>query len=592
MKKKYSPLKRFLIWRIRHINNKQFIMILSVVIGILGGLGAVIIKNGVHLIKDLLTSSFAQDYQNYLYFAYPTIGVLIAVLYIRYIVRQNVGHGIPSVLYAISKNNGIIKAHNIFSSIITSVFTVGFGGSVGLEGPTVATGAAIGSNIGQLLRFNYKQITLLLGLASAAAMAAIFKSPIAAVVFAIEVIMIDLTMASIVPLLIASATAVLTSYFFLGQTVLYPFEIKEAFMMKDIPYFILLGILAGLISVYFTKMYIFIEAAFSKIKRWYTKLLIGGVILGILIFFFPSLYGEGYDAINTSLNGEYSALFNNSIFYSYKNSVFIIILLFIFILFFKVIATSVTFGAGGIGGIFAPTLFMGAFTGLLFAYVINHFQFGSISEPNFALVGMGGLIAGVLHAPLTAIFLIAEITGGYGLFVPLMITATIAYATIKLFVSNSVYTHQLAKRGELITHHKDKAVLSLMKVDKLIEKDFKTVNPDATLRDLVKIISDSNRNIFPVIEKDNTFCGIIRLDDIRNIMFKPELYDTTNVQNLMIIPEVYVDFDESMEQVAKKFQNSGKYNLAVLKNGKYLGFISRANVFSQYRKLLKYFSDD
>ncbi len=567
-------------------------MILSVVIGILAGLGAVIIKNGVHLIKDLLTSSFALDYQNYLYFAYPTVGVLIAVLYIRYIVRQHVGHGIPSVLYAISKNNGIIKAHNIFSSIITSVFTVGFGGSVGLEGPTVSTGAAIGSSLGQLLRFNYKQITLLLGLASAAAMAAIFKSPIAAVVFAIEVIMIDLTMASIVPLLIASATAVLTSYFFLGQAVLYPFEIKEAFLMKDIPYFILLGILAGLISVYFTKMYIFIEAAFSKIKRWYTKLLIGGVILGVLIFFFPSLYGEGYDAINTSLHGNYDALFNNSIFYSYKNSVFIIILLFIFILFFKVIATSVTFGAGGIGGIFAPTLFMGAFTGLLFAYVVNHFQIGSISEPNFALVGMGGLIAGVLHAPLTAIFLIAEITSGYGLFVPLMITATISYATIKLFVSNSVYTHQLAKRGELITHHKDKAVLSMMKVGKLVESDFKTVNPDATLRDLVKIISESKRNIFPVIEKDNTFCGIIRLDDIRNIMFKPELYDTTNVHNLMIIPESYVDYDESMEQVAKKFQNSDKYNLAVLKDGKYLGFISRANVFSQYRKLLKYFSDD
>lgn len=567
-------------------------MILSVFIGIFGGLGAVIIKNSVHLIKELLTSGFALEYQNYLYFVYPTIGVFIAVIYIKFIVRQHVGHGIPSVLFAISKTNGIIKRHNIISSIITSAFTVGFGGSVGLEGPTVATGAAIGSNIGQLLHFNYKQITLLLGLASAAAMAAIFKSPIAAVVFAIEVIMIDLTMASIVPLLIASATAVLTSYFFLGQAVLYPFEIKQIFMMKDIPYYIGLGVLTGIISVYFTKMYIFIETIFSGIKKWYSKLLIGGIILGVLIFLFPALYGEGYDAINTSLHGDYSTLFQNSIFSPYINSVFIIILLFLIIIFLKVIATSVTFGAGGIGGIFAPTLFMGAFTGLLFAYVVNYFQIGIISEPNFALVGMGGLIAGVLHAPLTAIFLIAEITGGYRLFVPLMITATISYATIKLFVANSVYTHQLAKRGELITHHKDKAVLLLMRVEKLIEKDFKTIGPDATLRELVKIISKSTRNIFPVIDENNNFLGIIRLDDIRNIMFRPELYDTTNVQNLMVIPVVCVDYDESMEQVAKKFQQSGKYNLVVLKDGKYLGFISRARVFSSYRKLLKDFSDD
>ena len=576
----------------KHINNKRFIMILSVFIGIFGGLGAVIIKNSVHLIKELLTSGFALEYQNYLYFVYPTIGVFIAVIYIKFIVRQHVGHGIPSVLFAISKTNGIIKRHNIISSIITSAFTVGFGGSVGLEGPTVATGAAIGSNIGQLLHFNYKQITLLLGLASAAAMAAIFKSPIAAVVFAIEVIMIDLTMASIVPLLIASATAVLTSYFFLGQAVLYPFEIKQIFMMKDIPYYIGLGVLTGIISVYFTKMYIFIETIFSGIKKWYSKLLIGGIILGVLIFLFPALYGEGYDAINTSLHGDYSTLFQNSIFSPYINSVFIIILLFLIIIFLKVIATSVTFGAGGIGGIFAPTLFMGAFTGLLFAYVVNYFQIGIISEPNFALVGMGGLIAGVLHAPLTAIFLIAEITGGYRLFVPLMITATISYATIKLFVANSVYTHQLAKRGELITHHKDKAVLLLMRVEKLIEKDFKTIGPDATLRELVKIISKSTRNIFPVIDENNNFLGIIRLDDIRNIMFRPELYDTTNVQNLMVIPVVCVDYDESMEQVAKKFQQSGKYNLVVLKDGKYLGFISRARVFSSYRKLLKDFSDD
>jgi len=590
--RKQSLLGRFLLWRVKHISIKNFIMILSVIIGVLAGLGAVIIKNSVHLIKELLTSSFTADYHNYLYFAYPAIGILIAVIYIKFIIRQHVGHGIPSVLFAISKAHGIIKRHNIFSSIITSTLTVGFGGSVGLEGPTVATGAAIGSNIGQMFRLSYKQITLLLGLASAAAMAAIFKSPIAAVVFAVEVIMIDLTTASIIPLLIASATAVLTSYFFLGQAVLYPYEITEEFLIAESPYFIALGVLAGLVSVYFTKMYMFIEFNFIKIKKWYSKVIFGGLCLGILIFFFPSLYGEGYEAINATLHGNFDPLFNNSIFFSFKDNIYIIFLLLFLIIFFKVIATSITFGAGGVGGIFAPTLFMGAFTGLLFASLVNHMNLGEISTGNFALVGMGGLIAGVLHAPLTAIFLIAEITGGYKLFVPLMITSTISYATIKLFVSNSVYTHQLAKRGELITHHKDKAVLSLMKVNKFIEKDFASISPEATLGDLVKVISNSKRNIYPVIDKDNNFFGIMRLDDIRNIMFNPELYNTTYVRNLMIVPSSIVHPDESMDQVAKKFQHSGKYNLAVVKEGKYLGFISRANVFSSYRKILKEFSDD
>lgn len=590
--KKNLLLKRFLIWRIRNIRDRQFILILSAIIGVLGGLSAVIIKNSVHLIKNLLTSSFTDDYHNYLYFAYPAIGILIAVLYIKFIVRQHVGHGIPSVLFAISKSNGIIKRHNIFSSIITSTFTVGFGGSVGLEGPTVATGAAIGSNLGQLLHLNYKQITLLLGLASAAAMAAIFKSPIAAVVFAIEVIMIDLTAASIVPLLIASVTAVLTSYFFLGQAVLYKFEIKDAFVIGDFPYYVVLGILTGLVSVYFTKMYIYIEITFYKIKKWWTRWATGGVVLGVLIFLFPALYGEGYEAINLALKGDISSLFNNSPFYNFRDNIWIVFLLFILVIFFKAIATTVTFGAGGIGGIFAPTLFTGVFAGLFFAKLFNFFEVGPVSESNFALVGMGGLIAGVLHAPLTAIFLIAEITSGYELFVPLMITATISYATIKIFTPNSVYTHQLAKRGELITHHKDKAVLSRMRVDKLIEKNFASIHPNAKLRDLVKVISESNRNVFPVIDEENNFKGIIRLDDIRSIMFKPELYDKTSVKQLMIMPVTTVDPDDSMEEVARKFQYSGKFNLAVVKSGKYLGFISRAKVFSRYRHLLKQFSED
>jgi CIC family chloride channel protein len=590
--KRTSVLRRFLIWRIKHMSQKNFIMILSVIIGVLAGLGAVVIKKGVHLVRFLLTSNISENYHNYLFFVLPAIGILIVVLYTRFVIRRHVGHGIPSVLFAISRTHGIIKRHNIFSSIITSVFTVGFGGSVGLEGPAVATGAAIGSNIGQMFRLNYKQITLLLGLASAAAMSAIFKSPIAAVVFAIEVIMIDLTMASLIPLLIASVTGVLTSYFFMGQAVMYPFDIKVGFVLEDIPYYILLGLLAGLVSVYFTKMYIFIESTFAKVKKWYLKWLAGGVILGILIFLFPSLYGEGYDAVNSCLQGDYSPLFNNSLFYSFNDEIIMVFVLFLMILFFKAIATSVTFGAGGIGGIFAPTLFMGAYTGLFFTTFLKYLGVGHLNASNFALVGMGGLIAGVLHAPLTAVFLIAEITTGYQLFVPLMITATISYATIRIFVKNSVYTHQLARRGELITHHKDKAILSMMKVDKLIEKNFKTVKPDDMLGDLVKVIADSKRNIYPVIDEQNHFYGIIFLDDIRNIMFKPELYDTTSVSSLMFMPATYVDPEESMEEVAKKFQQTRNYNLPVLKDGKYIGFISRANVFSEYRKLLKDFSDE
>ncbi len=589
---KNSFLKRFLIWRIRHISDKQFVMILAAVIGILGGISAVIIKNSVHLIKELLTRGFTSDYQNYLYFAYPAIGILITLIYIKFVVKRHVGHGIPSVLYAISRTNGIIKRHNIFSSIFTSAFTVGFGGSVGLEGPTVATGAAIGSNLGQLLHLKHRQIMTLLALACAAAMAAIFKSPIAAVVFAIEVIMIDLTAASIVPLLIASLTAVLTSYFFLGQAVLYPFEIKEKFVMGDFPYYILLGILAGLVSVYFTKMYMFIEIQFFRIKSWITRWVLGGTMLGILIFFFPALYGEGYEAVNAALHGDISVLFNNSPFYALQDNIWFIFLLLLLIIFFKTIATTLTFAAGGIGGIFAPTLFTGVFTGLFFAKLFNYFDIGQVSEANFALVGMGGLIAGVLHAPLTGIFLIAEITSGYELFVPLMITATISFATTKLFTANSVYTHQLAKRGELLTHDKDRTVLSMMRVDKLIETNFTTISPDSKLRDVVDIISRSSRNIFPVVDEERNFKGIIRLDDIRDIMFKPELYDKTGVKQLMIMPVVLVDPDDSMEVVAKKFQLTGKFNLTVVKNGKYLGFVSRAKVFSRYRHILKQFAED
>jgi len=589
---KQSIWLRFMIWQAKKLNHRTFIRLAAVIIGILSGIAAVIIKNAVHFINKLVTSGFDLTHENFLYFALPAVGILLTVLYVKFVIRDPVGHGVPSILYAISRNNGIIKRHNTFSSIISSTLTVGFGGSVGLEGPSVFTGAAIGSNVAQALRLGYKDMVLLMALACSGALAAIFKSPIAAIVFSVEVIMIDLTMASVIPLLIASVTAVLTSYFFLGSAVLYPFEIQQMLLMKHIPYYILLGIFAGMTSVYFTRIYIFVENQFRKIRRWWMKWVIGGTVMGVLVFFFPSLFGEGYEAINTCLKGDYSPLFAESPFYIFRDQMSWVFIMFILVLFFKVIATAVTFGAGGVGGIFAPSLFMGVFAGLFFAELIRFSGLAILPEANFAMVGMGGLIAGVLHAPLTGIFMVAEITGGYGQIVPLMIVCTLSYATVKLFVPNSVYTHQLAKRGELITHDKDKSVMSMMRVDKLIEKDFLPVNVNARLRELIRVISESNRNIYPVVDENNNFEGFIRLDDIRNIIFKPDLYDQVEVASLMVKPVTWVEPDDSMDVVAQKFMDYDKYNLPVLKDGKYVGFISRANVFANYRKIVKQFSDE
>ncbi|MFA9370575.1 MAG: chloride channel protein [Labilibaculum antarcticum] len=590
--KKKSLLGRFLVWRLKHISIRQFIMMLAVLIGITSGIAAVIIKHLVHFISSLLQNNSSPEYKNILYVVYPTIGILMAVLFIKYVIRRPVRHGIPNVLYGISKTNAHISRHNMFSSIVTSAFTVGFGGSVGLEGPSVATGAALGSNIGRLFHLNYKHVTLLLGCACAGAMAAIFKAPIAAIVFALEVIMLDLTMWSLVPLLLASASAVITSYFFLGMDVLYPFKVENVFDMSDIPYYIVLGIFTGLIATYFTKCYMFIHGIFEKIESTYKKLIFGGLSLGLIIFFFPALFGEGYEAINSSLSGDYSYLFNNSFFYPFKDEFWMIIVLLILVIFFKVIASSITFGAGGVGGIFAPTLFMGVNAGVLFAKIVQSLGLRDLEVNNFALIGMAGMIAGVLHAPLTGLFLIADISGGYQLFVPLMITATISYATVKTFETHSVYTIQLARRKELMTHDKDQNVLSLMRVTKLIEKDFNTVNSDATLGDLVKVIAIAHRNIFIVIDEDNNFQGIVKLDDIREIMFQPEKYDKVFVRDLMIIPEVVIQHDESMADVASKYQYSDKFNLVVLNEGKYCGCVSRAQIFSTYRRMLKHFSED
>lgn len=589
---KIGPLSRFLIWRRNHITDATFVMLLSVVVGIAAGFGAVIIKRSVGFIEQLLTEGFSDDIHNYLYFIYPGIGLLIVVLIQKFILKRPVGHGIPNVLYAISKNSSLIKAYQMVASIITSSITVGFGGSVGLEGPTVSTGAAIGSNIGRVLRLDYRRITLLVACASAAAMSAIFKAPIAAIIFALEVLMLDLTMAALAPLLISSVTAALVSYIFMGQYTVYNFQVIEQFNMGNIPFYIILGILAGFISLSFTGIYNFVEDIFDKIKAWYAKLILGVAILGVLLFFLPSLYGEGYDVVSSSLKGDYSELFKNSMFYEYREHSIAIILMFLAVIFLKSFATSATFGAGGIGGIFAPTLFIGVNTGLFLAEILKYMGYDTIVSSNFALIGMCGLIAGVLHAPLTAIFLIAELTGGYHLFIPLMIVSTISYTTINYFVKTSVYTRQLARRGELFTHDKDKMVISLMNVKDLLETKFKTVHKDANLRELVKVITASKRNVFPVVDDDGIFYGVVHLNDIRDVIFKPELYDSVMVSSLMHAPMTSATKDDSMEDIVEKFQRTPQFNIVVLEEGRYVGFVSRANVFSKYRKMLKEFSED
>ncbi len=574
------------------MSDNQFLLILSAVVGFLAGIIAFLIKGAVHLIQLLLKSSFFENTENFLYIIFPAIGISLTVIFIKYVIKRQVQHGIPGVLYAISQSYGFIRMHNLFSSVITSAFTVGFGGSVGLEGPTVATGAAYGSVLGRFFHLNYKHRILILGAASAGAMSAIFKAPLAGVVFALEVIMIDLTMYSVVPILIASVTGTITSYFLFGLGVIYPFQMKDPFVMSDIPYYIILGIITGLISAYFTEVYVFVEKLFERIKKARYKFLIGSFSLGILIYFFPFFYGEGYEVTNSALHGNFGYLFENTLFESMSENQIMIFILFIVIILLKVVATSITFGSGGIGGIFAPTLFTGANTGLFFTILVGSLGMGTLSHENFALVGMAGMIAGVLHAPLTAIFLIGDLTGGYGLFVPLMVVATISFATVRIFHKNSVYTIQLARRGELMTHHKDKNILKMMKVKNLIENNFIKLRPDYNLRQIKEAFLKSERNIFPVVDDDNNFLGLITLQNFKNIIFDKEKYERVFASQIMFKPNVVVDINDTMAEVAKKIQTSGLFNVVVLNGKKYVGFVSKANVFSSYRRIIRKFSDD
>ena len=586
---------RFLSWTRKRLSEHDLMLILSLIVGVACGLASVVLKLSIEYIHHSLTSWFDGFDYNFLYLIYPGIGMLLAMLFVRYVIKDNIGHGVTKVLLAVSKNESKIRPHNMWSSLVASSVTIGFGGSVGAEGPIVYTGAAIGSNLGSFFRMSPQILMMLVGSGAAAGVAGIFKAPIAGMLFALEVLMIDLTTVSVMPLLVSSITAATISYIFTGYSPEFVFDQSEAFTTARIPFAIALGIVCGFTSLYFTKVIDFMENTIAKMKSPWTKFAFGSVILSGLIFCFPPLYGEGYEAITEMLKGDPSTLFDGSVFYSFKDNVWFVLLFVLLIILTKVFATSATNGGGGVGGTFAPSLYVGCMTGFFFAFLINTigiFPGVELSCKNFALMGMAGVMSGVMHAPLMAIFLTAEMTGGYQLFLPLLIVSTLSYVTIKLFVPYSIYTMRLAKRGELLTHHKDKAVLTLLKMDSVIEKDFTEVHPDMSLREMVNAISQSDRNLFPVTDKNGTLLGIVLLNDIRNIMFRPALYDKMHVRKFMCTPPAKIEINENMENVMKLFDRTNAWNLPVVENGKYIGFVSKSKIFNSYRRVLRHYSDD
>lgn len=592
--KKTDLWLRFLLWREKNVKEKSFVIFLAFLTGLFGGVAALFLKFLIHLISSNLTSHIEITGANYMYLIYPFIGIILATAYVRFFVKDNISHGVTRVLYAISQNKSRLKPHNMYSSVIASAMTIGFGGSVGAEGPIVATGASIGSNLGQLFKMSPRILMILVGCGAAAGIAGIFKAPIAGVLFTIEVLMLDLTTVSVMPLLISSVTAATLAYIFTGYDLEFFFVQSEKFVMQRIPFVILLGVLCGLVSLYFTRVMNMMENFFKKkLTSQWKRGLIGGIILAGLIFLFPPLYGEGYSSINGLLGGEPSSIVDSSIFYSDAGNNWFILFFVGCIVLFKAFATSATNGGGGVGGTFAPSLYVGCMTGFFFAFLLNNFVPGlDLSIKNFALIGMAGVMSGVMHAPLMAIFLTAEMTGGYDLFLPLLIVSAISYGTIKLFEPFSIYTMRLAQRGELLTHHKDRAVLTLLKMDSVIEQDFMTVSPDMNLKQMVDVISKSNRNLFPVIDSNGTLLGIVLLDEIRNIMFRPDLYKRMYVRRFMSAPPAKIEINESMERVMKIFDDTGAWNLPVVDRGKYIGFVSKSKIFNSYRRVLRHYSDD
>nr|WP_299071101.1 chloride channel protein [uncultured Allomuricauda sp.] len=581
-------LTRFLKWRYKHISNKTFVHIMSLVVGFLAGLVAVTLKNTTYFIQSLLEKGIVFS-ENQLYFILPIIGLALVFIYVKYIHKKPIQHAISSIIFALSKKGGLLKVKNIYAPLITAPLTVGFGGSVGLLGPAVKSGSAISSNLSRLFHLDTKTRSLLVACASAGAISSIFQSPIAAIIFAVEVFTLDLTMLSMLPLLLASISGVLTSYFFLGNEVLFSFSLSEGFQLEDTFFYILLGVGTAFSSIYFTKMYFAIFDFFKRFKSPKYKLLVGGIAIGIMLYAIPPLYGEGFGFINNLLDGDHLKALGKTPFDAHTHNIWVVIALLFGITIFKAIAMTTTFAAGGAGGIFIPTMVMGSALGNVVAKVINNLGLGfSVSESNFTLIGMAGLIAGVIHAPLTAIFLIAEITGGYQLFVPLMITASISYLITKNALDYTIYTKELAKIGAVLTHNKDQMVLTLLEMDDVIEKNFKSVHPEMTLGQMLhESVSKSKRNIFPVLNEEEKLMGIIVLDDIREFMFDTELYNSTYVKNLMHAPPEHIFYgSDTMKQVMQKFQDSGAWNLPVIQEGKYMGFISKSKLLTAYRRKL------
>jgi chloride channel protein, CIC family len=582
---------KFIVWRVKHLSNRNFILLIAFVTGIAAGLGAAIMKNTAHYVKHLLTLGIPAHYHNYLFFIYPMIGILLAVTARIVFKWQSYGHGMTGLLMDISKRSSIIAPEKMYSHIVSASLTVGFGGSVGLEAPIVTTGAAIGSNLGKFFHLSYKKRTLLVACGVAAGIGGVFNAPIAGIIFCLEVLLIELSVPAFIPLLIAAITGTIITRFLTGSEVLFNYSLSDAFFLRDIPFYLILSVFTGLVSIYFLKSFNSSIERVLKIKDTYSRAIWGGLGLGLMIFIFPPLYGEGYDMINTLINtANGGELLKESFFFHNFHFDWFYLLFAAGIIAVKAFASSFTVGSGGNGGNIAPSLFLGGICGFFIAHLINtlHVFPWVVSERNFILVGMAGIMSGVLKAPLTAIFLIAEITGGYTLILPLMIVSAISYATSSYLEPHSVYIKQLANKGHLHYHDKDRVVLSTLKLNKLIEKDFVPVNINGKLKDIIKAVSVSKRNIFPVLDDDEKLAGIVNLDDVRQYMFKPELYDTISISELMHKPADYIHYTENMEDAMRKFDQTNAWNLPVINNqGIYIGLISKSKIFSAYRSRLK-----
>lgn len=580
-------------WWEKHISQKNLVLFLSLLVGALSALASIVLKELIHLIKYLIANQLAEGHNHIWFFIGPMVGIALASLFVHYIVRDDISHGITKILYAISQRKSIIKLHNCWSSVLGSALTIGFGGSVGAEAPIVLTGAAIGSNLAKAFRLDQKTMMLMIGCGAAGAIGGIFQAPIAGLVFTLEVLMMDLTMTSVAPLLISSVTATAISFIYTHQRSMFMLMQIEPFSLHRIPYYIILGLLCGLVSLYFTRGMNRLEGFFKKyIRSIGMKILVGGSVLGLLIYLFPPLYGEGYDVIYDLMNGNAMSTLEDSPLAALGRTSWVLVGYLLLVLLFKIVASAATNGGGGVGGIFAPSLFMGAIVGFILARLLNMAGL-TAPESNFVLAGMAGLMSGVMHAPLTGIFLIAELTGGYHMFMPLMVVSVVSYLIILLFEPHSLYAMRLAQKGELLTHNKDRSVLTLMHIEQVLETDLQVLQPKMKLGELVKVIANSHRNIFPVVDARGRLMGILLLDEIRNIMFQQRLYDRFTVEDLMTSPAALLSIEMPMEKVMETFEDTGAWNLPVVdEKKKYLGMVSKSKIFNSYRDVLVRLSDE